>query len=164
VDVVERIHSQNVIHRDLKIGNIFASSDNDSLVFVNDLGSAVVLGDTAPFGGTMHFASDSALASAVSRTPKQWKRSDDLESVVKVAFAFNSNPTVYSKLRSCSNFKDVLTFWKRLPSTWIAALDIARSADIDSRDSYRNLKICFGTLLMDSSSSTATTPPAAAAP
>ena len=56
VDVVKHIHSRNVIHRDLKIGNIFASSGDCHSVFVNDLGSAVILGDSAPFGGTLHFA------------------------------------------------------------------------------------------------------------
>ena len=66
IDVVKEIHDLEVVHRDLKIGNIFAVPDPECAaeapsqssfvrnhVLVNDLGCATDLNSSASFAGTL---------------------------------------------------------------------------------------------------------------
>lgn len=140
VDIVKSFHRLGIIHRDLKIGNIFVTKDGH--LFVNDVGSAVNLGESAPFAGTLHFASDSALESAISNQDKQWKCSDDLESVIKFSFILFSPAHIYHSLKQCTSPATVLEFWNHaLSDAWRKLIGIAQHADFDGTwKAYDDLK------------------------
>ena len=152
IDVVKEIHDLEVVHRDLKIGNIFAVPDPEcaaeapsqssfagSHVLVNDLGCATDLNSSASFAGTLHFASDDALIAATNQATKVWKRSDDLVSILKFAFILSTNSSTFSAMKQADSPDSVLKFWQQcLPLAWLSVIDLAKTVDSDSSESSYN--------------------------
>ena len=162
VDVVKDIHDCGIVHRDLKIGNIFAVPDTvcatellsetsfvQNRVLINDLGCATYLNSPASFAGTLHFASDEALIAATKDTTKVWKRSDDIVSILKFAFIIFNNCSTFSDMKQAISPASVLEFWQNhLPPAWVTVVELAKTVDSDfSFSSYAGFRNALLNLL-----------------
>ena len=162
IDIVKDIHDLEVVHRDLKIGNIFAVPDPvcaavassetsfvQNHVLINDLGCATDLNSSASFAGTLHFASDEALIAATKNATKVWKRADDLVSILKFAFILFNNSSTFSEMKQAISPASVLQFWQNhLPAAWVSVVELAKTVDSDSSlSSYNAFKDALLNLL-----------------
>ena len=140
VCVLQNIHEKQIVHRDLRLSNILAHSDDVYGVLIVDWASAVNVAD-APnqaYQGAVHFAADAVLT-ALSADPVarhvHYQPQDDLECLVKTMFAAMFLEYVKDLVSvSRLDFDGTRQFWCKCAAshpTLRALLAAARACDYD---------------------------------
>ena len=107
----------------LQIHSAEAGRQDQHDIILNDLACAIPVNSSAPFAGTVQYASDEALSILVAGSSKTWTETDDLHSIVRVAcvaiFNIGSPPFDIEPIQAY--WQDVFSTYKLAHKGWTLA-------------------------------------------
>jgi serine/threonine protein kinase len=140
IEILELVHKNNFVHRDLSLDNWFLSQD-EKQVFLNDWGCAVKKGMSSAFAGCLVFAPQAVLLELAQKGRNMvytFQPKDDLEMIVKCLWAIMHRDFSQAReLESEENHQALydfwdqclgLTFWKDLVA--LARLEEPKHSDL----------------------------------
>eukprot|EP01118_Nematostelium_gracile_P013194 TRINITY_DN4957_c0_g1_i1.p1 TRINITY_DN4957_c0_g1~~TRINITY_DN4957_c0_g1_i1.p1 ORF type:complete len:609 (-),score=105.51 TRINITY_DN4957_c0_g1_i1:136-1962(-) len=144
IDILERLHKDlEMVHRDLKLDNWF-SQENSGPVFLNDWGSAALIGKSTSFTGCLELAPEDVLQAVIDKKEYTPQPAHDLQMVVKCVWA--SSHLRYKLPRDhdiITRAGQLITFWtlRLSPPAWKEMIGFAQNCQ------YEKVKRCIARIL-----------------
>jgi len=137
-DILQNLHQNKIIHRDIKLSNVFI---NNNQIILNDFGTAVVQSKTPiQFSGALRHAPQEILQILSKDGNNTYipKPADDLVMLVKMAFQALC-PATFEVIRTETNPQTILKFWEYILQikAWSELMKLALKSD------YATLKLRF---------------------
>jgi serine/threonine protein kinase len=128
LEVVQRVHSRNIIHRDIRPANIYFVGQR---VVLGDFASFVFSQTSSDFEGSWTTASQNSLKAGIKKQKHFYRPVDDIESVFKTYFLWKSRLKIpLSTPRSRK--RDAYLFWDE----FMAVCQLDRNASLEQLVSY----------------------------
>lgn len=117
LETLEAVHQQGYGHRDARCGNFFVEVDAERApvrAVIGDWATAVKLGRTVAYEGTVHFAADSVLRNLQARKRTfRYTAAMDLESLAKTVWDLLQDTPCGVEQLSSTYYGDILTWWTK---------------------------------------------------
>jgi hypothetical protein len=111
IDVISAVHTCGLVHRDIKIENVFSV---DGMILLNDFGHAVKIGEEHRAGGCIHNACDKVLTAWRDGDMYRVEPNDDWIMLVRMCWRYSRRGP---HLGSC-DYEALKTFYDEMSGLW----------------------------------------------